>query len=234
MKNILYIVIAFLIGVTAYIMMSKPNSETEEIKSGIDSNQIAKKEDTHPKKQQISIKYIDKNINNEKQTVDKISQSKLEEKNKEEENEEQNIVTDKRERDSRNEAIKLPENYQDFTTIASSQVGESEVVIITDRVVKRNENTPPSVPFLITGKVNGESFTIALPATQRNSQNAIAYKDESGKVKVKDISPNELQSGVLNLGELDSQDNSNDNSNNSEQEEDESPKNLIPPMAPSI
>ncbi len=232
MKNILYIVIAFLIGITAYIMMSKPNSTTEEIKSGIDSNQITKKEDTHPTKQQISIKYIDKNTNNEKQTVDKISQSKLEEKNKEEENEEQNMVTDKK--DNKNKAIELPENYQDFTTIASSQVGDSEVVIITDRVVKRNENTPPSVPFLITGKVNGESFTIALPATQRNSQNAIAYKDESGKVKVKDISPNELQSGVLNLGELDSQDNSNDNSNNSEQEEDESPKNLIPPMAPSI
>ncbi len=228
MKNILYIVIAFLIGITTYIMMSKPNSTTEEIKSGIDSgidsNQIIKKEDTHPTKQQISIKYIDKNTNNEKQAVDKISQSKLEE------NEEENRVVNKKD----NKAIELPENYQDFTTIASSQVGDSEVVIITDRVVKRNENTPPSVPFLITGKVNGENFTIALPATQRNSQNAIAYKDESGKIKVKDISPNELQSGVLNLGELDSQDNSNDNSNNSEQEEDESPKNLIPPMAPSI
>ena len=229
--------------VTGYIIMSKPSSDSEiKIETTKEAEQKIKSEPE--KKQNISIKYIDKK-EDRKQIESKeikISEATNDMSNssdssvKEEPSEQPAIAN------TNKDELDLPENYKDFIPVTQSEVGDKKVVIIADREMKRNENTPPSVPFLISGKINGESFTVALPATYKDAQNAIAFKGKDGKTVVKNISSNELlQSGMINVGELEAPSNDEGNGADNEQSdsdtENENPvsqESLVPPMAPQI
>lgn len=228
-KKILYTSIGISLVVVIYIFMDKKSiNNSNNIHTKFENKNSEKKSYQIPK-----IKFIEDNTKKEvtKEVNPKPQSSQIAQNNMEEE-----IETDTQTTSHNISPDELPPEYKDFVPVTTSKAGEYEISVITDEKVKRNPNTPPSVPFLVTGKINGENFTIALPAQQIGRTNAIAYKDKDGKVKIKEIPTNDLaQSGMLNMGDIENSESSSQEQN-SASNTDEAPQNgsLIPPMAPQI
>ena len=217
-KNIIFAVVGTLVALTLYILVTKPGGTVKE-----DTSTLI------PKVTHISKEKIYQNIKEQKSKpkhnqVVKSNQNKKVTPNKEEKEVENNTQNT------------LPSEYKDFVPVDTKkvEVGEYEVSIVTDYVEKRDESSPPSVPYIISGKIKGKSFSITLSPTQVNRVNVVVVKDKNGNINTKEIPINDLaNSGIVDIGNVASKDEDNEKDETSSQVSN-STGSIIPPTAPGI
>ncbi len=214
MKKVVYFLVASLVVMTIYAIMSRPSiPKTNDITEPVKNTQNKKHKQKVKEKEPSFKSIVEKEVKTKKQDITKQEKEPKEEK---EERTESN----------------LPPEYDDYIPLSSMDVAGSTVSIITDKKEEQSEDTPPSVPYLVSGKVDGESFTITLPATQSSRTNIVVIKTESGKTITKPIPPQELlKKGMIDIGEVD---NSDDTNEQNQKEKTKDSGSIVPPQAPRI
>ena len=219
MKIIVYSIVSLLIFVTVYAILTKP----------------AKSVVSHTYKENKNIKFV-QDVKNESKNEKIVSKEIKKEKHKS-----SNLKTIIKQNDikkDREEPIEdtLPLEYNDYKKVSTIDVAGNQVSIITDKKIEQSDDTPPSVPYIVSGKVEGESFTITLPITLPNSKNILIVKTDSGKIITKPLDPQDLlKKGMIDIGEVDKTDDTNDEqSQNQEEDKTQDSGSIVPPQAPRI